>query len=258
MVIDAAKGIEARTRKLFEICRLRDVPIITFINKMDREAKDPIELLDEIASTLALDVAPMTWPTGSGQAFKGTYDLAHNRMLVFDFTDRSAHRRGDRELRASPMPGWPKRSSWCARGYPALRHGVLPRRPSDAGVLRQRLQQFRRPRASRRAGRLGAAAAPAAGRAARHRADRAQGRGLRLQGPGQHGPQPSRPHRLPAPVQRQVPPRHEAHADGHRQDRCRSTRRSCSSPASARSSTRPGRATSSAFPTTACCASATR
>src|SRR6185437_13891622 len=63
MVIDAAKGIEARTRKLFEICRLRDVPIITFINKMDREAKDPIELLDEIASTLALDVAPMTWPT---------------------------------------------------------------------------------------------------------------------------------------------------------------------------------------------------
>src|SRR5215831_831913 len=89
MVIDAAKGIEARTRKLFEICRLRDVPIVTFINKMDREAKDPIELLDEIASTLALDVAPMTWPTGSGQAFKGTYDLARNRMLVFDSTDRA-------------------------------------------------------------------------------------------------------------------------------------------------------------------------
>src|SRR5205807_3707974 len=89
MVIDAAKGIEARTRKLFEICRLRDIPIITFINKMDRESRDPIELLDEIASTLALDVAPMTWPTGSGQAFKGTYDLAHNRMLVFDTADRS-------------------------------------------------------------------------------------------------------------------------------------------------------------------------
>src|ERR1700744_2687957 len=89
MVIDAAKGIEARTRKLFEICRLRDVPIVTFINKMDRESKDPIELLDEVASTLALDVSPMTWPTGSGQAFKGTYDLANNRMLVFDNTDRS-------------------------------------------------------------------------------------------------------------------------------------------------------------------------
>src|SRR5213083_3326507 len=89
MVIDAAKGIEARTRKLFEICRLRDVPIVTFINKMDRESRDPIELLDEIASTLALDVAPMTWPTGSGSSFKGTYDLAHSRMLVFDNTDRS-------------------------------------------------------------------------------------------------------------------------------------------------------------------------
>ena len=89
MVIDAAKGIEARTRKLFEICRLRDVPIVTFINKLDREAKDPIELLDEVASTLALDVAPMTWPTGSGQAFKGTYDLVNSRMLVFDNADKS-------------------------------------------------------------------------------------------------------------------------------------------------------------------------
>src|ERR1044072_4544249 len=89
MVIDAAKGIEARTRKLFEVCRLRDIPIITFINKMDREARDPIELLDEIASTLALDVSPMTWPTGSGSAFKGTYDLSNSRMLVFDTTDRA-------------------------------------------------------------------------------------------------------------------------------------------------------------------------
>ncbi|MDP1907854.1 MAG: EF-Tu/IF-2/RF-3 family GTPase, partial [Hyphomicrobium sp.] len=66
-----------------------DVPIITFINKMDRESKDPIELLDEIASTLALDVTPMSWPQGSGQNFKGAYDLANNRMLVFDTTDRS-------------------------------------------------------------------------------------------------------------------------------------------------------------------------
>ena len=88
MVIDAAKGIEARTRKLFEICRLRDVPIVTFINKMDRESKDPIELLDEIASTLALDVTPMSWPAGSGQSFKGTYDLANDRMLIFDAADR--------------------------------------------------------------------------------------------------------------------------------------------------------------------------
>lgn len=75
MVIDAAKGIEDRTRKLFEICRLRDIPIVTFINKMDREAQDCFGLLDEIASTLALDTAPATWPIGRAAHFAGTYDL---------------------------------------------------------------------------------------------------------------------------------------------------------------------------------------
>src|ERR1700720_2287138 len=74
MVIDAAKGIEARTRKLFEVCRLRDIPIITFINKMDREARDPLELMDEIESTLALAVTPASWPIGMGQSFLGCYD----------------------------------------------------------------------------------------------------------------------------------------------------------------------------------------
>jgi peptide chain release factor 3 len=75
MVIDAAKGIEARTRKLFEVCRLRDIPIITFINKMDRESRDTFELLDEIEKTLALDTTPMTWPVGRGRDFVGTYDV---------------------------------------------------------------------------------------------------------------------------------------------------------------------------------------
>jgi peptide chain release factor 3 len=74
MVIDAAKGIEAQTRKLFEVCRLRDIPIVTFINKMDREAREPLELLDEIEKTLALDVTPATWPIGSGRQFAGVYD----------------------------------------------------------------------------------------------------------------------------------------------------------------------------------------
>ncbi|MCP9630149.1 peptide chain release factor 3 [Rhodopseudomonas palustris] len=75
MVIDAAKGIEARTRKLFEVCRLRDIPIITFINKMDRESRDTFEILDEIEKTLALDTTPMTWPVGRGRDFLGTYDV---------------------------------------------------------------------------------------------------------------------------------------------------------------------------------------
>jgi len=82
MVIDAAKGIEARTRKLFEVCRLRDIPIITFINKMDRESRDPFDLLDEIEKTLALDTAPMTWPLGKGRDFAGTYDLASGEMRL--------------------------------------------------------------------------------------------------------------------------------------------------------------------------------
>jgi len=82
MVIDAAKGIEARTRKLFEICRLRDIPIVTFINKMDRESRDPIELLDEVASTLALDTAPVTWPVGRAAEFAGTYDLRARQMRL--------------------------------------------------------------------------------------------------------------------------------------------------------------------------------
>jgi peptide chain release factor 3 len=80
MVIDAAKGIEARTRKLFEICRLRDIPILTFVNKMDREAQDPFSLLDEVANALALDTAPVTWPIGRAAEFAGTYDIRHRRM----------------------------------------------------------------------------------------------------------------------------------------------------------------------------------
>ena len=87
MVIDAAKGIEARTRKLFEVCRLRDIPIVTFVNKMDRESRDPFELLDEIEKTLALDTAPVTWPIGRGRSFAGTYDLANNRVRRIDTDD---------------------------------------------------------------------------------------------------------------------------------------------------------------------------
>ncbi|MBU1210718.1 MAG: peptide chain release factor 3 [Alphaproteobacteria bacterium] len=84
MVIDAARGIEARTLKLFEICRLRDIPIITFVNKMDREAREPLELLHEVEQTLALDTAPMVWPIGKGASFRGTYDLAARRMRRVD------------------------------------------------------------------------------------------------------------------------------------------------------------------------------
>ncbi|MGE0281943.1 MAG: peptide chain release factor 3 [Rhizobiaceae bacterium] len=84
MVIDAAKGIEPRTLKLFEVCRLRDIPIVTFVNKMDREARNTFEILDEIEAKLALDTAPITWPIGQGKTFSGTYHLAENAVRHSD------------------------------------------------------------------------------------------------------------------------------------------------------------------------------
>src|SRR6187399_3393755 len=80
MVIDAAKGIEPQTRKLFEVCRLRSVPIITFVNKVDREGKSVFALLDEVAETLALDVSPQSWPVGMGGLFEGVLDFASGEV----------------------------------------------------------------------------------------------------------------------------------------------------------------------------------
>src|SRR3954453_22526082 len=80
MVIDAAKGIEPQTRKLFEVCRMRSVPIITFINKVDPEGRSPFDLMDEVADALALDVAPMAWPVGMGGVFQGVLDLTTGRV----------------------------------------------------------------------------------------------------------------------------------------------------------------------------------
>src|ERR1700742_3013559 len=84
MEIEAAKGIEAGTRKLFEVCRLRDIPSITFINKMDRESRDTFELLDEIEKTLALDTTPVTWPVGRGRDFLGTYDVINGGVRLLE------------------------------------------------------------------------------------------------------------------------------------------------------------------------------
>jgi peptide chain release factor 3 len=83
MVLDAAKGVEPRTLKLVEVCRLRDIPILTFINKLDREAMETSELLDDIQDKLALDAAPMQWPAGSGQRFKGVADLARDEFVIY-------------------------------------------------------------------------------------------------------------------------------------------------------------------------------
>ncbi len=86
MVLDVAKGIEPQTKKLFEVCRQRNLPILTFINKMDRPGREPLELLDEIERVLNLPVAPMNWPIGSGAEFQGVYDLQNQHVLLFERT----------------------------------------------------------------------------------------------------------------------------------------------------------------------------
>jgi peptide chain release factor 3 len=84
MVLDVAKGIETQTLKLFEVCRMRNIPIITFINKMDREGLDPFKLMDEVADKLQLEVVPASWPIGMGRDFKGCYDLVTDQLVLFD------------------------------------------------------------------------------------------------------------------------------------------------------------------------------
>lgn len=84
MVLDCAKGIETQTLKLFEVCRLRDIPIITFINKMDRDGQDPFDLLDEVEKKLALEVVPASWPIGMGRSFKGCYNLLEDKLVLFE------------------------------------------------------------------------------------------------------------------------------------------------------------------------------
>jgi peptide chain release factor 3 len=84
MVIDAAKGVEGRTVKLMEVCRLRDTPILTFVNKLDREVRDPIDVMDEVESVLKIACAPITWPIGMGSRFKGVYHLYDDEIHVFE------------------------------------------------------------------------------------------------------------------------------------------------------------------------------
>jgi peptide chain release factor 3 len=103
MVLDNAKGIETQTLKLFEVCRLRDVPIITFINKMDREGQDPFNLLDEIEQKLALDVTPASWPIGMGRDFKGCYDLLNDELVLLT-APRAKNSRTPSNAPASTIP----------------------------------------------------------------------------------------------------------------------------------------------------------
>ena len=92
MIIDAGKGIEAQTRKLFEVCRRRGVPIFTFINKLDRPSRDPLDLLDELEKVLGIEAYAVNWPLGSGDRFRGVFDRLRGQVHLFERTTRGAHR----------------------------------------------------------------------------------------------------------------------------------------------------------------------
>ena len=83
IVIDAAKGVEMQTRKLMEVCRMRNTPVIVFINKMDREGKDPFDLLDEVEAELKISVRPLSWPINIGQRFKGVYNIYEENLNLY-------------------------------------------------------------------------------------------------------------------------------------------------------------------------------
>ena len=263
MVIDGAKGVESQTRKLFEVCRLRDLPILTFCNKMDRESRDTFEIIDEIQENLAIDVTPASWPIGVGREFIGCYDMLHDRLELMDRADRNkrggidqdrgARRPEARRARArAPARKAARRGRDGARTAARLRPAGVPRRHHDADLVRLRDQLFRRQGTDGRHRRLRprAAAADAPSRA-RSRPREDQVVGLRLQGAGQHGPQAPRPRGLRPPRLGPFRARHETAPTCARRSRWRSPTRCCSSPPTANWPRRPGPATSSASRTTA-------
>jgi peptide chain release factor 3 len=106
MLIDAAKGVEEQTRKLFEVCRLRGIPIFTFVNKLDRHGRDPLDLMGEIEEVLGIDAVPANWPVGAGNEFRGVYDRLAGRLLLFSGGDHGTTRVQQREWVGPPdAPG---------------------------------------------------------------------------------------------------------------------------------------------------------
>ena len=208
MVIDAARGIESQTRKLFEVCRLRDIPIITFVNKVDREGRDPFETLDQIQDELQLDICPRVWPIGMGGLFHGCYDLQTNEFAtstksesgafdtVIDCTDLHDEKL-DAAVDADVLAQAIRESAELAVGgysefdRDAYREGhltpvVFGSALRDYGILSLLdiiADHAPEPRPS-----------PTNVRTVRAAGE--TGQRLRLQGPGQHGQEPPRPYRV--------------------------------------------------------------
>ena len=210
MVIDGAKGVESQTRKLFEVCRMRDLPILTFCNKMDREARDTFEIIDEIQEMLALHVTPASWPIGQGRDFVGCYDMLGDRLELMDRADRNrvaatieinglddpkmaehvpaellAKLREDVEMARELLP---------ALDAAAMRDGQMTPIWFGSAINSFGVRELMEG--------LGAYAAEPQPQKADPAPDRPRGGArhrLRVQGAGQHGPQAPRPRGVPAP-----------------------------------------------------------
>ena len=205
MVIDAAKGVEAQTRKLFKVCAMRDIPIFTFINKMDREARDSFELLEELEKELGIETYPVNWPIGCGKEFQGVYDRGSKKIIHFTSNGGAkAATATEVELGDPNLDGLiGERLHRQLTDEIELLDGAaaefdLDRVRHGKGVLRLRPHQLRR------------GALPGALPAHDHAPPAPEGRGvggglhgrrllrLRVQDPGQHEQGPPGPDRLPA------------------------------------------------------------
>ena len=269
MVIDAVNGVEAQTIRLLEVCRARNTPIITFINKLDREGKEPLELLDEIERVLRMPTVPFTWPVGMGKRFGGVFDIRGDRMRVFKAGEDRAggdeevidgHRQPrDRRALRRRVPAGARRTSSCLQGASEgfdreafLSGGQTPvffgSAINNFGVqeVLDALVELAPPPGPK----------PAVQRVVEP--DRGEVHRRGVQDPGQHGPGAPRPRRLRARVLGALRARHDAEALAHRQGR-EDLERGVVPVAAARDRSRTrGRATSSACPIAACCSWATR
>ena len=204
MVLDAAKGIEAQTYKLFEVCRRRGVPLLTFINKWDRPGLDPLDLLDEIESKLDLPVAPVTWPVGIAGDFRGVIDRRTGEFTRFTRTAHGATKAHEEIVDAAVAESEEGEAWRVASDELELLDGAggeLDRKAFLAGessptFFGSALTNFGVGALLDAVADLAPAPEP---RDASGRQPSRAGRpavGIRVQGAGQHGPQPSRSHRL--------------------------------------------------------------
>ena len=157
MVIDAANGVEEQTRKLFEVCRRHRLPILTFINKFDRPARDPLELMDDLERTLGIAAAPVNWPIGNAERFRGVYDIQSRTLLRYEREAQGQYRApvdisslDDPEARETDrrrsVRALPRVAGCDPGGRHGVRRGGVSGGPADARVLRQRVDELR-PRA---------------------------------------------------------------------------------------------------------------